>query len=298
MNCAAGIKYFETNVQFEMTKQFPLFESEGAQDENAPNERAKTFSDYIVYVDESGDHSLQSIDANYPIFVLAFCVFHKRYYSEKVVSALQKFKFNQFGHDIIVLHEREIRKAEGAFSSLQNQSERAQFIDALTEIIDASNFILISCVINKAELRSNAQTVTNPYDIALDHCLETLFEFLEEKNQHDLITHVVVERRGKKEDDELELEFRRVCAGENRWSSNLPFQVIFADKRVNSAGLQLADLVARPIGLGHLRPAQDNRAFEVLKRKFFCSGGRLNVGRGYEGWGLKIYPPPESERPR
>lgn len=57
------------------------------------------FSKYIVYVDESGDHSLQSIDDNYPIFVLAFCVFNKRHYSEVIVPALEKFKFNHFGHD-------------------------------------------------------------------------------------------------------------------------------------------------------------------------------------------------------
>ncbi len=38
-------------------------------------------SDYIVYVDESGDHSLSSIDEGYPIFVLSFCVFQKTYYS-------------------------------------------------------------------------------------------------------------------------------------------------------------------------------------------------------------------------
>ncbi len=30
------------------------------------------FSDYIVYVDESGDHGLQNLDPNYPVFVLAF----------------------------------------------------------------------------------------------------------------------------------------------------------------------------------------------------------------------------------
>ena len=28
--------------------------------------------DYIVYVDESGDHGLKNIDNNYPIFVLTF----------------------------------------------------------------------------------------------------------------------------------------------------------------------------------------------------------------------------------
>ncbi|MCH8553147.1 MAG: DUF3800 domain-containing protein [Natronospirillum sp.] len=37
------------------------------------------FSKYIVYVDESGDHNLQSLDESYPVFVLAFCVFHKRH---------------------------------------------------------------------------------------------------------------------------------------------------------------------------------------------------------------------------
>jgi len=36
------------------------------------------FSDYIIHVDESGDHSLESIDPNYPVFVLAFCIFNKR----------------------------------------------------------------------------------------------------------------------------------------------------------------------------------------------------------------------------
>ena len=32
---------------------------------------ASTYSDYIVYVDESGDHGLKTIDENYPVFVLA-----------------------------------------------------------------------------------------------------------------------------------------------------------------------------------------------------------------------------------
>lgn len=37
----------------------------------------KSFSDYIVFVDESGDHGLVSIDPEYPIFVLGFCIFNK-----------------------------------------------------------------------------------------------------------------------------------------------------------------------------------------------------------------------------
>lgn len=97
---------------------------------------------------------------------------------------------------------------------------------------------------------------------------------------------------------ELELEFRRLCDGSNKLGIRLPFDVIFVDKKANSAGLQLADLVARPVGMSVLRPEQANRAFDVLKCKFFCCGGREQVGIGFENWGLKIHPAPKSEKPR
>lgn len=280
-------------------QQFSLFdnapESVAEGMEAAPV--ASRYSNFVVYVDESGDHGMLTVDPNYPLFVLAFCVFHKRYYSEKVVPPLHKFKFNHFGHDLAVLHEHEIRKEKGDFK-FQSRQHKDAFITELTDIIEVSNFILISCVIDKEKLRGKQAVPPNPYHMALGFCLETLYEFLQEKQQHDRLTHVVVECRGKKEDDDLELEFRRVCDGENRLGIALPFSIRFADKKVNSAGLQLADLVARPVGLNLLRPEQPNRAFEVLKRKFFCSGGREKVGEGFENWGLKIYPAPESEKPR
>ena len=48
-----------------------------------------SFDDYIVYVDESGDHSLTSIDPQYPIFVLAFCLFDKEKYAEKIMTNIK-----------------------------------------------------------------------------------------------------------------------------------------------------------------------------------------------------------------
>ncbi|WP_235429577.1 DUF3800 domain-containing protein [Paraburkholderia fungorum] len=201
-----------------------------------------------MYVDESGDHGMQNLDGSYPVFVLAFCVFYKRHYSgEKVVPALHKFKFNHFGHDLVVLHENEIRKEKGAFRFFMNREHKHRFITELTSIIEVSNFILISCVIDKARLKERGESDNNPYHLALGFCLETLYEFLQEKNQDGALTHVVVECRGKKEDNELELEFRRICDGANRLGITLPFDVIFADKKVDSPGLQLADLVASHI---------------------------------------------------
>lgn len=276
--------------------QYPLFGDRvhGEVKDAGPMIPGKQFGKYVVYVDESGDHSLESVDGQYPVFVLAFCAFHKGYYTSHIVPALETFKFKHFGHDVVVLHETDIRKERGSFR-FSSRPHKDAFIEELTGIIEANNFILIACVIDKVRLRERSE---NPYHLALGFCVETLYEFMQEKHQDGLPTHVVVECRGKKEDAALELEFRRVCAGENKFGKPLPFEIVFADKKTNSSGLQLADLVARPIGLSVVRPEQPNRAFEVLKKKFFCSGGRKHTGVGFEGWGLKIHPAPESERPR
>lgn len=277
----------------EPPQQFSLFEIDHGSDvEDAKSSAppAGKFSNFVVYVDESGNHGMQNVDPDYPLFVLAFCIFYKKHYSEKVVPALQKFKFNHFGHDIVILHERDIRKEKGPFK-LASALHRNAFLGELTDIIDRSNFILVSSVIDKTRLQELDPEAPNLYHLALGFCLETLYEFLDEKGQADKRTHVIFECRGKNEDRDLELEFRRICAGANKRGTPFPFDVVMADKKANSAGLQLADLVARPVGLHILRPAQANRAFDVLKLKFFCSGGRPNVGTGVEDRGLKIYPP-------
>jgi len=56
-------------------------------------------------------------------------------------------------------------------------------------------------------------------------------------------------------------------------------------KAANSAGLQLADLMARPIGLKHIRPDQPNRAFDIIEPKI-----RRRPAGKIEGWGLKRLP--------
>jgi len=279
--------------------QYALFESVEAIPLEAPTgpRGERRFSDYVVYVDESGDHSLASIDAEYPVFVLALCIFHKRHYSEKIIPAVEKLKFNYFGHDSVVLHENEIRKQKGAFAFLNQRAVRAEFMAQLSSIMDASNFILIACVVDKGRLSRGEGAGSNPYHIALGICLEALRAFLAEKQQDNLMTHVVVECRGKKEDAELELEFRRICDGDNPAGKHLPFDIVFADKKTNLAGLQLADLVARPVGVNYLRPTQENKAFELMRMKFYCAGGRMGVGNGFEDVGLKVYPPQKAKSP-
>jgi len=94
----------------------------------------------------------------------------------------------------------------------------------------------------------------------------------------------ICEARGKNEDTELELAFRQVCDGNNYYKKHYPYEIIIASKQCNSEGLRLADLVARPIGMSHLRPEQSNRAYDILKSKFCTKDGV------FEGMGRKVFP--------
>lgn len=232
------------------------------------------FSSYTVYVDESGDHGLKKIDPEFPVFALAFCVVSKAEYSAAIVPAIQDFKFKYWGHDMVVLHENEIRKEKGDFAFLMTSRElRTGFLNELSGIMEAAPIRIVASVIDKLRLRDQYANPWNPYEIALHFCLERLFDFLIGKGEEGKTVHVVFECRGEEEDKELELEFRRICDQNQQWGyqrrdfTRINFVPRFAKKSINSTGLQLADLTARPIALRTLRPEQANRAYDIIQPK-------------------------------
>lgn len=245
----------------------------------------KKFSDYVVYVDESGDHSLSSINPQNPVFVLAFCIFAKDSYRTSVVPAVQKLKFDFWGHDCVVLHSHDIRKSSGDFNILLNPNVRTSFYDAVNGIIEAQPFTVIAAVIDKNKHVARYSDPSNPYEIALTFCMERLQRWLHENGQADKMTHVIVEKRGRTEDATLELEFRRIADGRNQVGKMPNLDIRFMDKKHNSTGLQFADLVAHPIGRHVINPAQPNRAFDLIMPKF-----RKGTGGQFKGYGLKTFP--------
>ena len=122
-------------------------------------------------------------------------------------------------------------------------------------------------------------------------CMERLNSWLLRNNQEGKAIPIRFEARGKAEDKDLELEFRRICgnAYKQHFSvtdfSQIDYHISVLDKRSNSTGLQIADLVARPIGLSVLRPQQENQAFKTIKDKLITHDNGNYVGRG-----LKIFP--------
>ena len=119
----------------------------------------------------------------------------------------------------------------------------------------------------------------------LEFGLERVYLELSERGQADRITHIIVEKRGEKEDAQLELAFRRICAGANALKMRLPLELVMIPKASNSTGLQMADLVARAVGIKALRPSQPNQAYDIVAKKF-----RRSPADETKGWGLKIFP--------
>jgi hypothetical protein len=169
-------------------------------------------SQYIFYADESGDHSLVTVDPEYPVFSLSLCGFRKTTYCAKVVPRFQRLKFKYFGHDAVVLHERDIRKQNLDFRILTDMLVREAFLDELGVCIEQSPFTIFSTVILKPELRLD-MFPENPYAISLRVCLQHAARFLDRRGEAGKRTHFIFEMRGAKEDAELELEFRRLVGG-------------------------------------------------------------------------------------
>lgn len=236
------------------------------------------YGDYIVFVDESGDHNLQIVNQEYPVFVLAFCVFRKVDYINIVCPRIQEFKIRWFGHDACVLHEREIRKDMPPFGFLKSREIKESFLSQLTAIIQDTPMTIIPTIIHKDRHKKRYSDPDNPYHLALLFCMERLSRFLDARQQNGKLTHIIFEQRGGKagggdEDRTLELEFRRIMDGKHYLAhhgfAGMEMEII--PKASNSIGLQLADLVARPIGIHCMRPDQANRSFDIIKTKFMGS---------------------------
>ena len=228
------------------------------------------YSDYIIYADESGGPSLTPVDPNYPVFVLNFCVFRKDRYAGSVLPAVSAFKFEQFGHDSVVLHERDIRHRNPPFALLHDPPTRAAFMAGLNSLFVEMNVDIIPVVVDKRRLTEQPSDAADLYRVALQLCLEQAHRFLENRGQSARITHVVLESRGGQEDNEMIRAIsqnRNVAEEPAKPSARL--EIVFADKKTNSAGMQIADLTAGPIGRHYVRPEQANRAWALLEAKLW-----------------------------
>ena len=235
--------------------------------------------DFIVFADESGDHGLGSINRDYPVFVLACCIFEKKQYVDCVCPEFQRFKLRWWAHDAVVLHSSQIKRQQPPFAFLTHVETRARFMSDLAGTLADAPFAIIAATIDKCRLREEHPRSTDVYSLALRHCVENVVAFMDAHGQRDRDIPFLIERRGKMEDRQLVAAFRDICDGGTCWGELPNLSIDLIDKKANMTGLQIADLVSTPIGRHMLGPREPNRAFEVIRRKIWLPS-QLREGEG------------------
>ena len=157
---------------------------------------------YHFFIDETGDHGLTFIDDNFPVFLLAGCLFEESEYI-KISDEINLFKKEFFRTTEVILHSRDIRKCEGSFQVLFDLELKRRFYEKLNEIIKNTNFTIIGVAINKKKhIEKYGRIAENPYSICLSYMLERLVFCMDSKDRSATIS-INIEKRGKKEDQSL-----------------------------------------------------------------------------------------------
>lgn len=238
----------------------------------------------MVFADESGDHSLTSIDEQFPVFAMCLCIFEQVDYVDHVTPAIRHLKFDLFGHDLVVLHETDIKRLRGAFAPISHDA-RARFIEGFDRMLLSSSVRIVGVVIDKHRLAQKYVRPTHPYHLALRFGLERVQRFVRAEAPAQTRVPIIVEARGNREDAELREAFDLIRGNSSYVQANPSLELHVVDKKVNVEGLQVADLTARPIALSVIRPGQHNKAFETIRQRLLADEFG-NVA----GVGLKVFP--------
>jgi hypothetical protein len=237
----------------------------------------------MVFLDEAGDHSLDPVDKDFPVFVLVFVLCEQADYTNVIVPAFARLKISHFGHDGAILHSRDIRKALGDFSFLQVPERRDAFLADLNHLVRAAPFQLIAIAIRKDRHKERyGRSSRNPYDLALEFGMERLKAYLDELGQRRVT--LLAEARGKNEDNALRLAFLQLLKHGSFYQNfdDVEFELKFVAKNANVLGHQLADLCAYPIARRVIDPTKGSRAFDIVRTKYLDRPGWRH--------GFKIFP--------
>lgn len=239
----------------------------------------------LLFLDESGDHSLEVIDKDYPVFVLGGVVIDRTYYRSVVEPGIRNLKEEYFEEEV-VLHTTDILRGKNGFEVLNDSRTRQSFYEALNSLMRDFEYMVIACAIKKEDhLAKYGPRAADPYSYALEIIVE---RFVREIGDVDHGGMIFAEKRRPDLDHELEMTWRslRERGCDHASAREVDGRIIdlsLKDKRVNMVGLELADLVVSPVGRMVIgKPT--HKDWEIVESKFRRVNGR------YLGYGLKILP--------
>ncbi len=242
---------------------------------------------YFLFMDESGDHGLGSIDPHFPVFVLCGALMSEANY--KILELkLTEIKKKFWGDKKVIIHSSDIRKCEKEFQILFDLDIKKDFYASINNLITELKYTIISAAINKHKyIQKYGKLSDDVYEISLSFLIERSIFFLDEIIGLNKKLKIIIEKRGKKEDKKLDDHFQKLSSRGTGFVTaerlkNYGLEIEFYNKRDNIAGLQLADLLAYPIARYVIDPQRANPSFDILSKNFYKKGSRL--------FGLKVFP--------
>jgi hypothetical protein len=103
---------------------------------------------YNLFIDESGDHGLNNLNPNFPLFLLCGIVISSEEY-EKVRIGFNGIKQTIWGSEHVIFHSRDIRKCEKEFKYLFDLDLKARFYAMLDNVIRNSAYNIIASALKK-----------------------------------------------------------------------------------------------------------------------------------------------------
>jgi hypothetical protein len=207
----------------------------------------------ILYLDESGDHSLSVIDPQYPVFVLGGVIVDAGYAATGMDAAVRRFKLEALARTDVTLHTADIVRQHGAFAALVDPERRRMFRDRLNALTRQLDYTVIACAIRKdAHLAAYGAAALDPYTLSLNVLVER-FCFALADAQETQPGVIVAERRDQALDSALLATWQHL---RERGTAHLRPGAIrdrvthlrLEGKNAGIAGLELADLVVSPVG--------------------------------------------------
>ena len=248
---------------------------------------------YRMYVDESGNSDLSHAgEPNERFLALTGVIIDLAHVRETVHPEMELLKvkyFDSHPDNPVILHRADIMNRRGVFWQLRVPHVNDAFNREVLELLWKWEYVVVTvCLDKERHVEQYGTWSRDPYH----YCMEILLErFCSLICQRRSTGDVMAESRGGREDRRLKDEFRKL------WESGTDYlepgrmqrlltsrELKVKPKRANTAGLQLADLVANPSRaeilaehglLGRELGAFTREIIDVLGEKYYRRGDRL-----------------------
>ena len=261
---------------------------------------------YRLYLDESGDHvfhdEVRLAEPGHRYLALVGCWFAQSTAYVGFQRALEDLKQEHFPHspdEPVILHRKEIINSSGPFWRLRDVDARSAFDDDLCALVASAEFTLVGVCIDKLALKQRYPDPFHPYHLALGYLLQRYCGWLNHLNRSG---DVMAESRGGQEDGRLKNAYQHIWTHGDMYHRSDFFRRALSGKEAklkkkteNTAGLQLADLLARAVRDDILseygKPVEalgafDARLLGVVQGKY---NRQLYAGR-IQGYGKILFP--------